>query len=270
VQETDVYEVFALRYAERTERTRRESFIFADAHDGPHPIDYYIWVARSRDRTIVIDTGFDLAEAESRGRTLLREPREALAVLELDAASVSDVIITHMHYDHAGTLEHFPAARFHLQEAEMAYVTGAGMCHDELRYPFSAEHVCAMVRKLYAGRLAFCDGDGEIAPNLSVHKIGGHTAGMQCVRVLTRRGWVVLASDAAHFYENFEQRKMFPIVLDARAMLRGFERLETLADSPNHVIPGHDPLVRAKYPAEDGRFEGIVHRLDVEPKELSG
>ncbi len=270
MQDADIYEVFALRYAERTERTRRESFIFADAHDGPHPIDYYIWVARSGSRTIVIDTGFDRAEAESRGRTLLREPREALAALEIDAASVSDVIITHMHYDHAGTLGHFPAARFHLQEAEMAYVTGACMCHDELRYPFSAEHVCAMVRKLYDGRLAFCDGDAEIAPNITVHKIGGHTAGIQCVRVLTRRGWVVLASDAAHFYENFKKRKMFPIVLDARAMLRGFERLQALADSPTHVVPGHDPLVRSKYPAEDARFEGIAHRLDIEPRTLGG
>ncbi len=266
MQDDDIYEVFALRYAERSDRKRLESFIFADAHDGPHPIDYYIWVARSRDRTIVIDTGFDHAEAASRGRSLLREPREALTTLDIDAGAVSDVIITHMHYDHAGTLDHFPAARFHLQEAEMNYVTGACMCHDELRMPFLAEHVCSMVQKLYSGRLAFADGDAEIAPNLTVHRIGGHTAGIQCVRVLTRRGWVVLASDVSHFYENFEQRKMFPIVLDAKAMLDGFARLEELAESPDHVIPGHDPLVRARYPAEDPRFEGILHRLDVAPK----
>lgn len=266
--EQDLYEVFALKYAERSDRTRRESFIFADAHDAPHPIDYYLWVARSATRAIVVDTGFGRAEAAQRGRALLREPREVLAVLDLDAARVSDVVVTHMHYDHAGSLEHFPAARFHLQEAEMAYVTGAPMCHEDLRHPFSVEHVCKMLRKVYSGRVRFCDGDAEIAPNLSVHKIGGHTAGLQCVRVLTRRGWVVLASDAAHFYENLEQRKLFPIVLDARAMLRGFERLEELAESADHVIPGHDPLVRAKYPAESATLEGLVHRLDVAPKDL--
>jgi glyoxylase-like metal-dependent hydrolase (beta-lactamase superfamily II) len=77
---------------------------------------------------------------------------------------------------------------------------------------------------------------------------------------------VVLASDASHFYENFEKRKLFPIVLDAEAMLKGFQRLEDLAESPAHVVPGHDPLVRARYPAENERLEGIVHRLDVEPK----
>ena len=270
MQEESVYEVFALRYAERRKRTRRESFIFADAHDGPHPIDYYLWVARSQARTIVVDTGFGPAEAERRGRTLLREPREALAALGLAADTVSDVVITHMHYDHAGRLGDFPAARFHLQEAEMAYVTGPCMCFDELRHPFSAEHVCEMVQKVYSGRVSFCDGDAEIAPNLSLHRIGGHTAGLQCLRVLTRRGWVVLASDAAHFYENLEKRKMFPIVLDARDMLKGFERLEALADSPDHVVPGHDPLVRARYPAQSAALAGIVHRLDVEPRAAEG
>ena len=264
--EGELYEVFALRYAERTGRTRRESFIFADAHDAPHPIDYFLWVARSETRMLVIDTGFDSAEAERRDRKILRRPAEALAMLDVNAETVTDVVITHMHYDHAGSLGLFPAARFHLQADEMAYVTGPCMGHDDLRHPFTADHVCEMVRNVYSGRVSFSDGDAEIAPNLTVHKIGGHTRGLQCVRVLTRRGWVVLASDASHFYENFEQRKLFPIVLDAQVMLRGFERLEELADSPRHIVPGHDPLVRALYPAEEERFEGIVHRLDVDPK----
>ena len=63
------------------------------------------------------------------------------------------------------------------------------------------------------------------------------TSALQCVRVLTRRGWVVLASDASHFYENVRERKLFPIVLDAEVMLKGFERLEELADSPDHIVP---------------------------------
>ncbi len=268
--ESDIYEVFALRYAELIERTRRESFIFADDHAAPHPIDYYIWVARSPNRTLVIDTGFDSEEGARRGRTLLRTPAEALAQLGVKAQDVSDVVITHMHYDHAGTLGDFPAARFHLQAAEMAYATGPCMCHGDLRHPFTAAHVCEMVRKVYSGRVVFYDGDAEVAPNLSVHKIGGHTGGLQCVRVLTRRGWVVLASDAAHFYENFQKQKLFPIVLDAQAMIRGFARLQELAETPAHVVPGHDPLVRALYPAEIGPLAGIAHRLDVAPRPVPG
>ena len=269
MSEDDVYEVFALRYGERIQRTRRESFIFADAHDTPHPLDYFIWVARNSSRTIVIDTGFDRTESRRRDRALLRTPAEALACLGIDAARVSDVIVTHMHYDHAGSLEDFPEARFHVQAEEMAYVTGPCMTHDDLRHPFTVEHVCAMVRNIFAGRVTFCEGDRTIAPNVSVHKIGGHSRGLQCARILTRRGWVVLASDASHFYENFQKRRMFPIMVDAETMLRGFSKLEALAESPDHVIPGHDPLVRALYPAQSGDLADIVHRLDIAPKALS-
>ena len=261
----DVYEVLAFKYAERTQRTRRESFIFADDHDAPHQIDYFVWVIRNDSRTIVVDTGFDGPEAERRGRSVLRTPREALAMLDIDSDTIKDVIVTHLHYDHAGTLDHFGAAQFHLQEAEMAYATGPCMCHGELREPFTVDHVCAMVKNVYSGRVSFVDGDREIAPNVTVHRIGGHSKGLQCVRVLTARGWVVLASDASHFYENFEQGKMFPIMLDAKGMLDGFRTLVELAGDRTRVVPGHDPLVLERYPAFNNALDGVVCRLDVDP-----
>ena len=70
----------------------------------------------------------------------------------------------------------------------MAYATGPCMCHDHLRYPFTADHVCEMVRNVYSGRVIFHDGDGEVAPGITVHKIGGHSRGLQCVRVMTAGG----------------------------------------------------------------------------------
>ena len=79
----------------------------------------------------------------------------------------------------------------------------------------------------------------------------------------TRRGYVVLASDASHYYENFLQSKPFPIVVDLADMLSGFSRLIELADSKDHIIPGHDPLVRKYYPARSD--DKSVYRLDVEP-----
>ena len=104
----------------------------------------------------------------------------------------------------------------------MAYCTGRFMCHPVMRFPFEPDDVSAMVRKLFAGRLQFHDGDDELAPGLSVHRVGGHTMGLQVVRVWTRRGWVVLASDASHLYANMNQGRPFPIVYNVGEMLEAY------------------------------------------------
>jgi glyoxylase-like metal-dependent hydrolase (beta-lactamase superfamily II) len=262
-----VWEAFAIRYGTMPKRTRRECFMGFDPHDAElKPMDYFVWALRSGSRVVVVDTGFDKAEGERRGRVIDRLPREGLAMLGIDAAAVEDVVVTHLHYDHAGTLEDFPRARFHLQEAEMAYATGRCMTWEQLRLPYSCDHVCQMVRGVFAGRVAFADGDRELAPGLSVHLIGGHAKGIQAVRARTARGWVVLASDATHYYENFETYRPFIITHDVEATLRGYDRLRELASSIAHVVPGHDPLVMQRYPAPDPRLDGVVVRLDVEPR----
>jgi glyoxylase-like metal-dependent hydrolase (beta-lactamase superfamily II) len=108
----------------------------------------------------------------------------------------------------------------------------------------------------------FHQGDSELAPGVSLHLIGGHTLGMQAVRVETRRGAIVLASDASHFYANMEQARPFPIVWSVADMVDGYRRLRELAESPAHIVPGHDPLVMERYPAPSGDLAGIVVRLD--------
>src|SRR5690606_5788180 len=128
------------------------------------------------------------------------------------------------------------------------------------------EHVTGMVRRVYEGRVKFHDGDAEIAAGLSVHLIGGHSRGLQCVRVWTRRGWVVIASDASHLYAHFETGRPFPNVVRVDEMLDGYLRLTELASSPQHVIPGHDPLVMERYQAPSKALEGICVKLHEPPR----
>lgn len=262
---TETYEILALKYGENTKRVAAENFMLPmpDDHASPMPIDYFVFVVRNDKRTILIDTGFDHKEAKARGRSITVEPIEVLKRIGIEAASIKETIITHLHFDHAGTMDQFPASKFHLQEAEMAYATGKCMCEASMRTPFTADHVCQMVKNVYSGRVHFHDGDGEVAPGITVHKCAGHSKGIQSIRVNTAHGPVVLASDVVHFYANIEQRRPFFITIDQDATLRSYDRLAELAGgSLRNVIPGHDPLILKRYPAWKPETAGIVHKLD--------
>ena len=262
------YELFAIRYATR-DAQRSEHFIGGDPHDGPMPMDYFMWLARGGGRTFVIDTGFNAEVSKKRKRTFLRCPVETLSAFDIDAPAVEDVILTHLHYDHAGNFDRFPNARFHLQERELAYATGRFMRYPRLSHSFEVEDVCGIVRLNYARRVLLYDGDAELAPGLTIHAAGGHSAGLQFVRVRTRRGFVVLASDVSHFYENMASGRPFTTALHIGEMLEGFDRLLTLAPDESHIVPGHDPLVMKIYPAPSRELEGIAVRLDVPPSEAA-
>jgi glyoxylase-like metal-dependent hydrolase (beta-lactamase superfamily II) len=261
------FEIYAIRYAHLGNRHAGENFVLADPHEYASDLDYFVWVLRRSDGDFVVDTGFAEEAALRRGRELLRSPAEALRLLGMDPGAVTDVILTHLHYDHAGNLDQFPRARFHVQDREVAYATGRSMCHGPLRAPFDLADVLHMVRHVYAGRAVFHDGDAEVAPGLNLHRVGGHSAGLQILRVWTRRGWVVLASDASHLYAHFQQNRVFPVVYNVGDMLEGYRLLYRLADSPNHIVPGHDPLVMRHYPAPRPELEGIIVRLDCAPTE---
>ena len=258
------YEIVALRYATMQRRTAAENFLFPDDHAAIMPIDYFVWVIRGCGRVIVVDTGFTEPVAIARGRTWLRHPVEALASVGVEAADVQDVILTHLHYDHAGCLDAFPAATFHLQDAEMQFATGRCMCHQVLRAPMELNDVLDTVRHVYAGRVKFHDGTSTLAPGISVHLVGGHSGGLQIVRVHTARGWVVLASDATHFWANIRGRKPFPLVVDVMKMAEGWRVCEELADGPDHIIPGHDPLVMTRFPPEIDAKAAV--RVDLRPQ----
>lgn len=257
------YEILALRYGTFDGRMQYQNFIIPDDHAAPDPLDFYIFAIRGNGRTIVMDTGFNLESAKRRGRAVMRTPAQALLDAGIDPAEVKDVILTHMHWDHAGGMEYFPKAMFHIQAAEMSYCTGPCMCEPFLRRPFDVQDVQSAIAALYADRMKVHEGTVEVAPGITLHLIGGHSGGIQAIRVPTTRGWVMLAGDASHLWRNIRRRNPFPVVVNVERMLKGFDIINGLADGEDHVIPGHDPLILKRFPPLNGNPE--IVRLDLPP-----
>jgi glyoxylase-like metal-dependent hydrolase (beta-lactamase superfamily II) len=254
------FQVYAIKYATREARSG-EHFYGGDPHDAPMPMDYYVWAVVSPERTIVVDAGFTAEVAARRGRKHLRCPTEGLEALGIDCARVPYVILTHLHYDHVGNLEKFPEATYVVQEAEMAFWTGRYAGRDYFRTLVEVDDIAYLVQENFEGRLRFVAGSEEIVPGIEVHRTGGHSAGLQVVRVKTARGSVVLASDATHFYANIEQDRPYSIVSDLPRMYGAFDLVHALADSSAHMVPGHDPLVMERFPAAGKHLEGVAVRI---------
>ncbi len=258
------YEIHAIRYATR-DGMRREHFIGGDPHELPMPMDYYIWVITGPAGSIVMDLGFTAEMAKARKRTFLRCPIESLRLVGVDARDVDDVIVSHMHYDHAGNLGAFPKARFHLQAREMAYATGKYMRYARPGHSYHVDDVCDMVRLNFKGRVEMHEGMVEIAPGITLHPAPGHADGLQVARVHTKRGWVVLASDATHYYEHVMRDRLFMTAFHLGEMLDSYKVLRKLAPTERHIIPGHDPHVMREYEPPRPDLAGAVVRLDVPP-----
>jgi glyoxylase-like metal-dependent hydrolase (beta-lactamase superfamily II) len=261
-----VYHVYALRYAKSLTRRVRDNFMAPrDLHDGPMPINYYVWIVTNSRRTILVDSGFGERAAAERGRQLDFDPVEAVRQLGIEPDRLEDLIITHLHFDHAGNIERFSKARIHIQESEAAYATGRCMCEPRLRFPFDIHDIVALMKRLYADRVVFHDSESNPFPGISLHALPGHSKGVQAVRVVTPRGPVLLASDVSHYYANFLRREPFWLTIDVEATLRSYTRLIEIAGSVDRIVPGHDPKVWSLYPLQE--FNGLpVAALHEEPK----
>lgn len=240
----DPYKIYAIRYATRM-APASECFLGAEANEPSHRMDYFIWVVINDKTTVILDTGFNEEVAKKRGREYLHSPIDGLQALGIEPSGVNHVVISHMHYDHIGNVEKFPKATFYLQSAEMAFYTSPAAQEPRFSQPIETNDVVKLVHLKDENRIHFLEGDQEVLPGITLHLVGGHTSGSQIMRVKTKRGAVVLAADAIHYYEEIEKFRPFPILHDLARMKRGYETVKALADSSDHII---DPLVMERYP----------------------
>lgn len=238
---SNMYRIYAVQYAHR--ETHSSEVFHGDQRRTPMAMDYFVWAVTDGERTVVVDLGFTEPVGTRRGRQFLRSPEAGLSEIGIDAARVEHVIITHFHYDHTGNHALFPRATFHVQDAEMSFWTGRHARRPAFAHSLEVDDLVALVRLNHEGRMAFIDGERDILPGIRMHKVSGHTAGMQIVSVQTERGRAVLASDASHYYRNLDDGLPFAVHHDLPGVYDAFARIRDLADAPDLIVPGHDPLV---------------------------
>lgn len=260
------WEIYAIRHATNEDRTRGVNFISDPDPTAPLVLDFFCWVLRCGDEVIVVDTGIDPEKGAMNGHRQVMSPPDGWAALGIDPAQVTTVVLTHAHYDHLGYLDALPNARFFMQAEEMAYVTGPWMEKTAFRHAYNADEIARLVHLLHGGRLHLHGRDFDVADGISAHWVGGHCAGQEILRIRTGRGWVVLASDALHYYEEYERGIAFTVAFNISDMLAAHDRIRALADSDNHVLPAHDPRLLDYYPAISREMEGRILRLDPAPE----
>jgi glyoxylase-like metal-dependent hydrolase (beta-lactamase superfamily II) len=240
-----MYDVYALKYGERD--TTACQFFYREASHAPLTLHYYVWLILGGPRPILVDTGFLDDDARERG---IRDYVSPAAMVERAGVRAGDVpvaLITHLHYDHWAGHRLFPGAEFWIQRDEVAFWTGPFGRLPAFRQSANVGALAGLVTLNYANRVRIVEGDREVLPGLTVHRVGGHTAGLQIVSVRTRRGTVVLTSDASHFYRNVETRQPVQIITSLPEMLAAFETIHRLAGGPELIVAGHDPAVADRF-----------------------
>ena len=242
------YEVFAVRYA------TLPGFPVAGLVQGADParkldIAMAVWLIKGNGRNILVDSGF-YRQQFFKAWTVkdFMKTSEAVTRAGVKPEEITDIIITHMHWDHADGMDLFPNARIWLQRDEYTYYTGEAWQHEKTHGGIDQDDVLALVKLNMAGRVGLVDGDAqEILPGVTCYTGGKHTFQSQYVGVRTKAGTVVLASDNMYLYENLDKHVPIAATLDAVSNLRAQDRMKQIAGSPRLIVPGHDPAMFERF-----------------------
>jgi glyoxylase-like metal-dependent hydrolase (beta-lactamase superfamily II) len=256
------HEVLIVRYGTRT-TSRNDVFLNYPVYgepDAPIDMDYFCWVIRGGGRTILVDTGFSQAGGAARGRTMLIDPRDALAALGVRPDDEPLVVVTHAHYDHIGNLAHFARSPVVIAKAEIDFWTGPYGRRVQFHHSVEDSELGGLQAAMADGRVTTFGDRLALGDGIEVLRVGGHTPGQAVVIVPTAAGPVLLASDAVHYYEELERDMPFVSATSLVDMYAGFDLIRGLLKDQkiDLLVTGHDPATLARFPGHSGEPKGAV------------
>lgn len=254
---TAVYEAYAIRFATLTGFSVSSLVAGAD-RSRKLDIPAMVWLVKGTNgRTVLVDAGFYRQQFLDQWKPAnFRSPAAAVESAGVKADAVTDIIISHAHWDHVDGVDLFPHATIWIQRDEYTYYTGEAWHARNTHGGVFADDMLALLKINTEGRLRFVNGDDqEVLPGIRAYIGGKHTYQSQYVTVNTDAGTVVFASDNIYLYENLEKHVPIAQTLDAASNLRAQDRIRSLAPDPRLIVPGHEPLVFERFPSVG---DGIV------------
>jgi glyoxylase-like metal-dependent hydrolase (beta-lactamase superfamily II) len=268
---TGLYEFTIAKYGTRHGH-RAEVYLNYHVHgqpDGPIDMDYFVWMARNDERTILFDTGFSVQGGANRNRTFVAEIPDIYAALGVDMAAEQTIVVTHAHYDHIGNLAAFPKAQIVIAQSELDFWLSSMGERAQFAWSTEPEEIDGLRTAIDEGRVTTFTGGYDLAPGIRLVEVGGHTPGQSIALIDTDEGEVLLASDAIHYYEEYEDDMPFAFVADLPGMYAGFDRIRELMDSGvAHLVCGHDPDTLNRFTVvTDGPLAGISATIGTSGKD---
>ena len=253
----DHYQVTIVKYGTRS-TVKSDVYLNYQLYrqdDSPIEMDYFFWVVKNAERTVVVDTGFSRHGGEVRGRTLLADVSDLFEYFGVDPSQAPAIVLTHAHYDHAGNLNSFPSSKVFMADQEFEFWSSRHAQRTMFHHSVEDDELAYLNQVKKEGRLTLFDDRLEIAPGIEALVVGGHTPGQSVVKVQTEEGVVLLASDAIHYYEEYERDMLFMSVADLVAMYEGFDRIRDMVRSGEveHLVSGHDPDTLRRFTPASGK-----------------
>ena len=247
-----IYEIYALKYAGPF--TSSMAFVlWNEGWDRQIERNYYVWAIKGSEGWTIVDTGTGVSMASQRQLSRYVNPVEVLARIGINGDNVSTVILTHIHFDHAGGIEMFPdafpKAKFYVQRKEFDFWINSPFAKRKPFQPITDMEANKAIGALKGtDRLVIVNGDRKIIPGVELLLAPGHTVGLQTVAVNTARGTAIIASDCAHVARSLKEDIPSCLIMDMVGWLVSYDKLRARASSIDLIFPGHDTRMLTDYP----------------------
>ena len=242
------YEIYAIKYAGPFESSG--AFVMWNQEwEKTVKRNYYFWCIKGANETVIVDAGVSPEVASEKELYGYVNPVDLLSRIDVKADEIRHVVLTHIHWDHAGGVSLFPNATFYVQDEEYHFWLKDPVAK---RPPFQL--VSDDAAEAYLGslegtdRLVLLEGDQEILPGIECLLSPGHTVALQAVAVNTAKGVAILGSDCAHLFRNYREDWPSSLIVDLVGWMKSYEKLRAKAESIDLIFPGHDFLMAENYP----------------------